>query len=93
MVFHVAASAKNASHQIVVHSSFKSHPRKTFSKPRNCKRPRLCFVCNKPGNLAAKPYKKDNAVCIICKAKGHIVSKCHVASKHQQKRPHKCCKL
>ena len=30
---HVAMSAENASHQIGVHSSFKSHPRKTFSKP------------------------------------------------------------
>ena len=47
-----------------------------------------CFVCNKPFNkhLAASCYKKDNAVCSICKAKGHLASAC----KHQQKSPHKC---
>ena len=78
---HVAMSAKNASHQIGIHSSLKSHPRKTFSKPSSSKGPRLCFVCNKPGHLAASCYKKDNAVCSICKAKGHLASAC----KHQQK--------
>ena len=41
---HVAMSAKNASHQIGIHYSFKSHPRKTFSKPSSSKGPRLCFV-------------------------------------------------
>ena len=82
---HVAMSAKNASHQIGIHSSFKSHPRKTFSKPSSSKGPRLCFVCNKPGHLAASCYKKDNAVCSICKAKGHLASAC----KQQQKSPHK----
>ena len=81
----VAMSAKNASHQIGIHSSFKSHPRKTFSKPSNSKGPRLCFVCNKPGHLAASCYKKDNAVCSICKAKGHLASAC----KQQQKSPNK----
>ena len=55
---HVAMSAKNASHQIGIHPSFKSHPRKTFSKPSSSKGPILCFVCNKPGNLAASCYKK-----------------------------------
>ena len=82
---HVAMSAKNASHQIGIHSSFKSHPRKTFSKPSSSKGPRLCFVCNKPGHLATSCYKTDNAVCSICKAKGHLASAC----KHQQKSPHK----
>ena len=82
---HVAMLATNASHQIDIHSSFKSHPRKTFSKPSSSKGPRLCFVCNKPGHLAASCYKKDNAVCSICKAKGHLASAC----KHQQKSPHK----
>ena len=82
---HVALSATNASHQIGIHSSFKSHPRKTFSKLSSSKGPRLCFVCNKPGHIAASCYKKDNAVCSICKAKGHLASAC----KHQQKSPHK----
>ena len=44
----VAMSAKNASHQIGIHSSFKSHPRKTFSRPSSSKGSRFCFVCNKP---------------------------------------------
>ena len=82
---HVAMSAKNAPHQIGRHSSFKSHPRKTFSKPSSSKGLRLCFVCNKLGHLAGSCYKKDNAVCSICKAKGHLASAC----KHQQKSPHK----
>ena len=42
-IHHVAMSADNASHQIVTHSSFKSHPRKTFSKPSSSKSPRLCL--------------------------------------------------
>ena len=82
---HVASSAKNASHQLGIHSLFKSHPRKTFSKSCSSKSPRLCYVCNKPGHLAASCYKKDNAVCSIRKAKGHLVTAC----KHQQKGPHK----
>ena len=45
----------------------------------------MSFVCNKPGPLAASCYKKDNAVCSICKAKGHLAS----ASKHQPKTLHK----
>ena len=77
---HVAMSAKIASHQISIHSSFKPHPRKTFSKPSSSKRPRLCFACNKHGHLAAKCYKKDNAVFSVCNAKGHLASAC----KHQQ---------
>ena len=76
-------SAKNASHQIGIHSSFKSHPRKIFSKPISSKGPRLCFVCYKTGHLAASCYKKDIAVCGICKAKGHLASACN----HQQKSP------
>ena len=72
-------------HQIGIHSSFKSNPRKTFSEPSSSKGPRLCFVCNKPGHLAASCYKKDNAVCSICKARCHLASAC----KHQQKNPHK----
>ena len=55
---HVAMSAKNASHQFGIHSSFKSHHRKTFSKPSSSKGPRWCFVCNKRGHLAASCYKK-----------------------------------
>ena len=78
---HVAMSAKNASHQIGIHSSFKSHPRKTFSQPSSSRSTRLCFVCYKPGHLAASCYKKDNALCSVCRAKGHLASAC----KHQQK--------
>ena len=77
--------AKKASHQIGIHSSFNSHPRRTFSKPSFSDSPRLCFVCNKPGHLAASCYKKDNAVCSICKVKNHLASAC----KNQQKSPHK----
>ena len=73
---HVAMTAKNDSHQVGIHSSFESHPRKTFSKPSKSKSPRLCFVCNKPGHLAASCNKKDNAVFSICKAKGHLLSAC-----------------
>ena len=42
-------------------------------------------MCNKAGHLSASCDKKDNAVCSICKAKGHLASAC----KHQQKSPHK----
>ena len=82
---HVAMSAKNASHQIGIQSSLKSHPRKTFSKLSSSKGPRLCFVCNKPGHLAASCYNKDNAVCSIYNATILLASAC----KHQQKSPHK----
>ena len=45
----------------------------------------MCFAGNKPGNLAASCYKKENAVCSVCTAKGHLASAC----KHQKKSPHK----
>ena len=76
---HVAMSAKNASHQISIHSSFKTHPRETFSNPVSSKCPRLCFVCDKHGHLAASCYKKDDAVCGVGNAKCHLASAC----KHQ----------
>ena len=79
---HVTMSAKKASHQIDIHSSFKSHHRKTFSKPSSSKSPGLCFECNKLGHLAASCCKKDNAVCSVCKAKGHLANACE----HQQKK-------
>ena len=53
---HVAMSAKKASHQFGMHSLFKSHPRKSFSKPSSSKSPRLCFVCKQTGHLAATCY-------------------------------------
>ena len=81
----VVMSAKNASHQIVINSSFKSCPRKSFSMPSSSKSSRICFVCNKPGHLATSCYKNDSIVSIICKAKGHLANAC----KHQQKSPHK----
>ena len=81
----IPMSAKKASHQIGKQSSFKSYPRKTFSKASSSKSPNLCFVCNKPGHLAASCYKEGNAVYSLCNAKGHLAS----ASKHQQKNPHK----
>ena len=82
---HIAMSVKNASHQFRVHSPFKSHPWKIFSKPSGTKSPRLCSLYNKPGHLAASCYKKNNAVCCISKAKSHLASAC----KHHQKSPHK----
>ena len=75
---HVDMSAKNASQEIGILSLFKSYPRKTFSKPGSSKNTRLCFECNKPEQLSASCYKKDNAVCIICKAKSHLA----IAFKH-----------
>ena len=39
----VAMSAKNASHNIGMYSSFKSHPRKTFSELSSPKRPWILF--------------------------------------------------
>ena len=80
----IAMSAMNASCQLGTHSSFKSQPRKTFSKPYGSESLRLCFVWIKPGHLAASCYKKDDAACSICKVKGHLA----VACKHQQKSPH-----
>ena len=81
---HVGMSAKNASHQIGILSLFKSYPRKTFSEPSSSKNPRLCFEGNKPEQLSASCYKKDNAVCSICKAKSHLA----YAFKHLQKSHH-----
>ena len=75
---HVAMSANNASHQIGIHSSFESHPRKTSSKPSSSKSPSLCLVCDKPGHLAASCYKRTTLYLArhICKAKGHLASAC-----------------
>ena len=55
---HIVMSAKKASRQLGMHSSFKSQPRKTFSKPSSSERLRLCFVWIKLGHLAASCYKK-----------------------------------
>ena len=74
---HIAISAKNAYHHFGIHSSFKSHHRKTFSMPSSSKSPRLCFVCNKPEHLTASCYKNDIAVCSICKTKGNPASACN----------------
>ena len=44
---HVAMLAKNASHQIGIHSSFSSHRWKTYSKPSSSKSPRfVLYVTN-----------------------------------------------
>ena len=72
----VAMSAKNASHNIGMYSSFKSHPRKTFSELSIPKSAGFCFACNTPGLLAASCYNKHNAVCRICKAKGQLAIAC-----------------
>ena len=48
-----AMSAKKGPHEVGIHSSFKSHPRKSFSKPGGSQKLRLRFACNNPEHLAA----------------------------------------